>query len=98
MAAVLLPLARRPGDRVARAGADRGRRDPADRLSLRGRQDRDGALFGGRAVVAAELLLEHARQLAAGGQLLDDVGAAEQLAVHEDLRNRWPTGYGRQLV
>ena len=38
---------RGPGERGAGGGLDRRRRDPADRLPLRGREERDGALAGG---------------------------------------------------
>ena len=63
-----------------------------------GVSERDGALAGGLAVVGAELLLEHAGQLAARSQLLGDVGAADQLALDEDLRDRRPAGDLRQLL
>src|SRR5436309_5682578 len=53
---------------------------------------RDGYYpFGrGAAVVRTELFLQRPLQLAALGELLDDVGAADQLAADEDLRDRRP--------
>src|SRR5581483_10239745 len=48
--------------------------------------------LGDVAVARAELRLEDLRQLAGLGQLLRDVGAADQLAADEDLRDRRPAG------
>src|SRR5438477_10066709 len=61
---------------------------------------RDGYYpFGrGAAVVRTELFLERPLQLAVLGELLDDVGAADQLAADEDLRDRRPAREGRQLL
>src|SRR5262245_1859149 len=97
-APVPLPLASRLGNALARRGGDRRGRDPADRLALRGGQEGDGPFFGRRAVAGAELLLEHTPELAARRQLLGDVGAADQLALHEDLRNRRPARERGELL
>ena len=55
-------------------------------------------LGAGRGVVVAELLAEGLREVAALLELLDDVGAADQLAAHEDLRNRRPAREGREVL
>ena len=52
----------------------------------------------GVAVVGAECVGELALELAAFGQLLDDVCAADELALDEDLRNRGPAGKRRELL
>src|SRR5436309_6187148 len=61
---------------------------------------RDGYYpFGrGAAVVRTELFLERPLQLAVLGELLDDVGAADQLAADEDLRDRRPARHRGELL
>ena len=56
------------------------------------RENRDGALLGAKPGNGPERLLELALQLARGRQLLDDVGAADQLTADEQLRDRRPAG------
>src|SRR5581483_7955959 len=84
MAALSVALARRALERGARAVAHRRGRDSRDRLSLGRLEDVDDALFRGVAVVLAELRREDLRQLAGLRQLLHDVGAAHELALHEE--------------
>ena len=62
------------------------------------RGDREGLLLALVAVVRAELLLERPLQVAGGLELLDDVGAADQLAADEDLRDRRPARLRRKLL
>ena len=47
---------------------------------------------------AAERLVDLRLELAGGEELLGDVGAADQLALDEDLRDRRPLAEGRQLL
>src|SRR5262245_35585837 len=49
-------------------------------------------------VVRAELLLERPFQVTRRLELLDDVGAADQLPADEDLRDRRPARLGRELL
>src|SRR5437868_474018 len=57
----------------------------------------DGLLGARVAVTVAELLFERTLELAGPLELLDDVGAADQLALDEDLRDRRPARQLRQL-
>ena len=63
---------------------------------LRG-QRRD-ALLAVLAVGLAERVFEPLFELTARCELLDDVGAAQQLSADEDLRNRRPPGDRRQFL
>src|SRR5439155_6282390 len=90
--------ARRAPARRSRLAPDRARRPatprheaaPDRRAARSGLDDGDGALFGRGPVVRAERLLELLLELARHRQLLDDVGASDQLALDEDLRDRRP--------
>src|SRR5439155_6707738 len=97
VAAVPLSLARWAGDGVARGGSDPGGCDSPGRFPLRGWQDGRGALLGLGTVVRAELFFQHARELPTCAELFGDVGAADQLAVDEDLRNGRPARDRGQL-
>ena len=58
----------------------------------------DDLLLARLAVVRAERLVELPLELAGRLQLLGDVGAADQLALDEDLRDRRPAGERRELL
>ncbi len=58
----------------------------------------DGRLVARRGIVVAELLAELGLELAALLELLDDVGAADELALDEDLRDRRPARDRRQVL
>src|SRR5689334_23586152 len=60
--------------------------------------DGDYPLFARAAVLGAELLAERLLQLAARLELLDDVGAADELAADEHLRDRRPARERRELL
>src|SRR5829696_868647 len=70
-------------------GADADGVDGAPGLALRRRQHVDHALLAG-GVLAAEPLVQRTPQLTARRELLHDVRTADQLAPHEDLRDRRP--------
>src|SRR5579885_948048 len=71
---------------------------PARGLRARAAQDVDDALFRGVAIARAELLLENLRQLARLGELLHNVGAADELALDEHLRDRRPAREVREFL
>ena len=50
------------------------------------------------AIALAQCVCELALELAGRGQLLDDVRAADELALDEDLRDRRPAGQARQFL
>ena len=50
------------------------------------------------AIALAQRVCELALELAGRGQLLDDVRAADELALDEDLRDRRPAGQARQFL
>src|SRR5690349_24538131 len=58
----------------------------------------NGLLVARRRVVVAEPLPQRLLELAGGLELLDDVGAADQLALHEHLWDRRPAGDRRKLL
>jgi predicted dithiol-disulfide oxidoreductase (DUF899 family) len=60
--------------------------------------DRDGLLGAAAPEARAERRLELLLELAGLRQLLRDVGAADQLAADEDLRDRRPAGERRELL
>src|SRR6185312_12228523 len=60
--------------------------------------DGDYPLFARAAVLGAELLAQRLLELAARFELLDDVGAADELAADEHLRDRRPAGERRELL
>src|SRR5918995_3850765 len=91
------PAAAGPARATGRTGpaAPAEASDRAAPCSCRPRQRR-GLL--GRLAVGAERLVELRLQLAARVELFDDVGAADQLALDEDLGNRRPTRQRRELL
>src|SRR5215204_1241978 len=58
----------------------------------------DDPLLARVAEALAERFSELALQLSGHGQLLDDVGAADELALDEDLRDSRPAGERRELL
>src|SRR5581483_3919859 len=59
---------------------------------------RDGLFAARGGVAVAELLAELRLELAALLELFDDVGAADELALDEDLRDRRPAGDRREIL
>src|SRR5215471_19191569 len=64
----------------------------------RGLEDRDDFLLATLAEVGPELGLERSLELAARLEFLADVGAADELTLHEDLGNRRPARLCLQLL
>ena len=82
-------------DRVAVAGLEVRPRDAPVHLR---RRELDDALVACLAVVVPERLAELLLELTRRGELLDDVRAADELALDEDLRDRRPAGESGELL